>query len=1051
MLLVFFLLLIGTALIVTPIVYMRVRKTFREQKNYERGLKMVPLKIHLPPPSDDTDASGRDVRDIIDENVSKAQILYSVVSSIFQKGMKNQFYGQRHISFEIIAATGAIEFYAVVPVKLVEVVMQAVVSAYPSARMEEVEEHNIFNRTGKIAGVVGGELTLKEHFAYPIATYQDLKRDPIQSMLNALSSLTKDEGVGVQILIRPASGDWRRQASEVAKNKRKGNKSLKGLDGAFWWLRQIFVAMWKPPDDKSGGGGSDKPDLSPMDQSILDSIDDKTRNPGFETLVRVVASSDVPQKSEAIISNLVAAFALFNAPGKNGFKYTPAKDKDAFVTSYLMRFFPQELNKSILNTVELATLFHFPDQRNIPTSQLERQQSKQVDGPRNMPEDGLLLGYNVFRNSKKPIRLALGDRQRHMYVVGQTGVGKSVFLENLALQDMINGDGFAFVDPHGDTAEKLLSMVPKERTEDVIYFCPSDMDYPMGLNLFEFYTPEQKDFLIQEALNMLYKLYDPQRQGIIGPRFERIFTNCALLLMAAPSGGTFVDVPKLLIDPAFMKEKLQYVKDQNVLDFWTKEWPNSQRSNEAGEVTSWVVSKFGAFLSNEMMRNIIGQTKSSFNLREIMDNKKILIVNLSKGRTGDLNSRLLGMIFVMKFQAAAMSRADVPESERPDFCLYVDEFQNFSTDSFATIMSEARKYHLNLIVANQFTTQLSEEIRDAVFGNMGTIVSFRIGQNDVDSMARYFQPLFGPDDLLRVPNYNTVVRTLVRGVPTQPFSMAALPPLGNPNPKLGTALKQLSFAKFGRPRKQVEKLIFARLATKEPAKPASGFGGGSQGAFGSAARPGGATAATGKPPAPSTGSSFLDDWLAKRKLPGPAAPAGAKPPQPTPAATPEPASPPVTPAVSASDAWKAGAPAPPTGTAAEPKASPAEGKDSQKASPDELVPAVPVTPVAGPPPDTEAKKANDTSEPNKAADTSAEKSVSEGVAEPATGKPREDVAVDKPEEKPEPKPKKDAGELKISARHGIQESYEDTIYIDKEGNLRQSDDIDMSLTAPDAS
>src|SRR5690606_15233547 len=217
-----------------------------------------------------------------------------------------------------------------------------------------------------------------------------------------------------------------------------------------------------------------------------------------------------------------------------------------------------------------------------------------------------------------------------------------------------------------------------------------------------------------------------------------------------------------------MKDKLKYVTDQNVIDFWTKEWPNSQRSNEAGEVISWVVSKFGAFLSNEMMRNIIGQTKSSFNLRDIMDNKKILIVNLSKGKTGDLNSKLLGMIFVMKFQAAAMSRADIPESERKDFCLYVDEFQNFSTDSFATIMSEARKYHLNLIVANQFTTQLTEEIRDAVFGNMRTVVSFRIGQNDVDSLSRYFQPQLDAEDLLRVPNHNTIVRTLTNGVPTQP-------------------------------------------------------------------------------------------------------------------------------------------------------------------------------------------------------------------------------------------------------------------------------------------
>jgi hypothetical protein len=345
---------------------------------------------------------------------------------------------------------------------------------------------------------------------------------------------------------------------------------------------------------------------------------------------------------------------------------------------------------------------------------VERKESKQVDGPRNMPNEGLLLGFNVFRGVKKPVRIGLTDRQRHMYVVGQTGTGKSTFLENLALQDMLRGDGFAFVDPHGDTAEKLLAMVPKERTEDVIYFCPSDMTYPMGLNLFEFHTPDQKDFIIQEVLNMLYKLYDPQHQGIMGPRYESLFRNAALTVMADPAGSTFVDIPKLFRDPQYVKQKLPFVKDPNVIEFWEKEMPQSQRSNEFGEVVSWFVSKFGAFLSNEMMRNIIGQTKSSFDLRDIMDNKKILLVNLSKGRTGELNSKLLGMVFVMKFQAAAMSRSNVPESERNDFALYVDEFQNFSTDSFATIMSEARKYHLNLIVANQFTTQLTEEIRDAV-------------------------------------------------------------------------------------------------------------------------------------------------------------------------------------------------------------------------------------------------------------------------------------------------------------------------------------------------
>ena len=875
--------LLIVAALAAPFLFMKVQKTFREQKNYERGLKMVPLYIHLPPMSDDIELGGRDVRDVTEETISKAQIIYNIIASTIQKGWKTKFYGQRHFGFEIVGTRGFVHFYAAVPIALVDVVRQAIVSAYPTARLEEVAEHNIFSPVGKSTGTLGGELTLKEPFAYPIATYQDLKRDGMQSLLNALSTLEKEDGAGIQFLMRPADPSWRKDANAVASKKRKGTD--KKVD-AIGMLKTLATAPFKPPEGGKDGGDKKGPELSNLDQAILDAIDDKTRHAGFEVLIRVVVSSNVSQRAQAILSNIVASFSLYDAPGKNGFKYTPAKDIESLSTAYIMRFFPQQNTKTILNAVELATLFHFPDQRSIPTSQLSRQDSKQVDGPRNVPDEGLLLGYNIFRGSKKPIRLGPGDRQRHMYVVGQTGTGKSTYLENIALQDMLSGNGFAFVDPHGDVVERLMAMVPKERTEDVIYFNPSDMDYPMGLNLFEYNTPDQKDFLIQEVLNMLYKLYDPQHQGIMGPRYEDMFRNAALAIMADPNGGTFVDIPQLFRDPAFLKEKLKYVTDKTVMDFWTKQFPASQRSNESGEVTAWFVSKFGAFLSNEMMRNIIGQTKSAFDLRDIMDNKKILLVNLSKGRTGDLNSKLLGMIFVMKFQAAAMSRSNIPEEERIDFSLYVDEFQNFSTDSFATIMSEARKYHLNLIVANQFTTQLTEEIRDAVFGNIGTIVSFRIGQNDVESLGRYFQPIFDGDDLLRVPNHNTIVRTLIGGVPTQPFSMATLPPLGSPNPRLASALKQLSAAKHGQPKAVVEKAIFARMTIAEPPKPA----------FNAQPSPFATPASvaaqnvpgTPAPAKPAAAGSFLDDWLSKRQAtPAPAAPAPAPAPAaPTPAPAP---------------------------------------------------------------------------------------------------------------------------------------------------------------------
>jgi len=841
--------------------YLHYRKLLREAKNYERGLKMVSLQIHLPPSSDDIEVGSRDTRDVTEETISKAQVLYNILASTGEENFKRKFYGQRHVGFEIVAKKGMVRFYAAVPVSMLSVVEQAVVSAYPSAQVEEVAEYNIFSPIGKISGTIGGELELKENSAKPIATYQEIKRDALQSIFNAFANLTQEDGAAVQILIRPADKQWSKNALNIASDMRDRKKPAKGAEVAGSIVKDLATAFWKAPEpkDSKNQGKEDKP-LTALEQANIEAIESKTRHPAFETIIRVVASSNTASRSQSILNNVIATFALFDAPGKNGFKFLPAKDIESFVTSFIFRFFPPEVNKTILNSVELATIFHLPDQQSSPISALERQSSKQVDGPSKLSETGALLGYNVYRGVKKEIRLNEEDRRRHLYVIGQTGTGKTVLLENLALQDMLDGRGFAFIDPHGDAAERLLSMVPKERTEDVIYFSPADMDYPLGLNLFEYANPDQKDFLIQEAINMLYKLYDPGHTGIIGPRYEHWFRMAALTLMSDPAGSTFIDIPKIFTDDRYAKQKLKHVTDPTVREFWEGEMAKTSDYHKS-EVLGWFVSKFGAFMSNEMMRNIIGQTNSSMDLRAVMDDGKILLVNLSKGRTGELNSKLLGMIFVMKFQAAAMSRAAVPEEHRRDFSLYVDEFQNFSTDSFATILSEARKYHLNLIVANQFITQLSDEIRDAVFGNVGSVVSLRTGANDADFLVKQFSPIFDQEDLVKLPNYNAVVRLMISGVPSQPFSLATIPPLGHPNPQLGEALKRLSAAKYGRPRPVVEKEIFERLSTKpEPSmRPFDGP---------ASYRPDDASASA-------AGSSFLDEWLAKRRQQ-----AAAKPPPP---------------------------------------------------------------------------------------------------------------------------------------------------------------------------
>jgi hypothetical protein len=848
--------------VIAMFIFVQYRNVLREAKNYERGLKMVPMYIHIPPSSDDLESNGRDERDITEEILSQAQVMYDIISSTATKGFKSRVYGQRHMSFEIVAHEGLVHYYAVVPSVLVETVRQAVIAAYSSARLEEVEDKNIFSEVGKMSGTIGGEFTLKKDYVYPIATYQESKRDASRALLNALSTATRDDGAAIQVMFRPANNSWAKNSVYVANKikKDKGNK-VSGLGGLLN-PKTIMEALWRPPEAKET-----KPEdkqLSSLEQGLVEAIEEKTRHPGYEVLIRVIASSNTAAKSQALLKNIISAFSLFDSSTNNGFKFSVSKDVDELVTSYIFRFFPQSVNQNILNSVELATVFHLPDHNNTPTSQVQRQAAKQVDGPTQVMDEGFLLGYNEFRGVKKEIRLNTNDRRRHTYFIGQTGTGKSSLLENLALQDMMDGKGLAFIDPHGDSAEKLLGMVPKERVEDVIYFSPGDMESPIGLNLFEFETQDQRDFLIQESIAMLYRLYDPGHTGIIGPRYEHWFRNAALTIMSDPNGSTFIDVPQVFNDQAFTDEKLKYVTDRTVLDFWNKEMAQTSDANKS-EVLGWFVSKFGAFLSNEMMRNILGQTKSGFNMRDIMDNKKILLVNLSKGRTGELNSQLLGMIFVMKFQAAAMGRASVPEDEREDFALYVDEFQNFATDSFATILSEARKYRLNLILANQFMTQLTDNIREAILGNIGTVISGRLGITDAEVLVKKFAPTFDAEDLTKLPNYQTITSVLIDGVPSAAFSMSLIPPMGHPNDQLRDALKKLSAAKYGKPRTQVEREIFARLGSGDAAKKAKleAIKKAQEDRANKMSIPMSDQGGVSNPTA--GGSSFLDEWLAKRQ------------------------------------------------------------------------------------------------------------------------------------------------------------------------------------------
>ena len=832
-------LVFGLIIAAVIFVVVRILKQKRKAKEFERALKMIPMLIHLPPSTDDIQGGGRDERDVNDEAISQATIMYTIISSTLKKSsMKTHVYGQKYFSFEIVAVDGFVKYYAVVPAVLTETVKQAILTSYPTARLEETEVENIFSRDGMDDSggtgdqynaenfVAGGELVMKKEVEYPILTFQEMKWDAQLALLNAFSKVRIGEGLGLQVMFRPLDSGWSKNAETKIKNIKSGKKGF-GSKGSnlptrvLYLLTDLIRAPFEVPDEHKKDKDEQNPELSQRKQEEIQAIDAKAKFPAFECLIRIVAHSKSKARSEGLVGGVVAAFSQFDSPNSNGFKYDLSKKVDQLITDYIFRFFPVSNKKIVLNTQELATIFHLPSQASIPSSGVERQMTKQVDGPASLITDGVLIGRNEYRGAIKEIRLSVNDRRRHMYVIGASGMGKSVFLKNIAYQDMIEGKGFCFIDPHGDVTEELLSMVPEDRIDDVIYFDPSDMEFPIGMNMLEAKTPEEKDFIVQEGINMLYSLYDPGHTGIFGPRGEQMFRNAALLLMSDPKGATFLDIPSPFINKDLVVDKLKYVTDRDLFDYWTKEFPASQKSNDAGEVITWFASKWSPFKQNTMMKRVLGQIKSGFNIREIMDQQKILLVNLSKGKLGELNSKLLGMIFVMKFQTAAMSRVDTPEHDRKDFCLFVDEFQNFSTESFESILSEARKFRLNLIVANQFMTQLTDKIREGVLGNVGTIVAGRVGVTDAEMLEKVFTPVFKAEDLHKQPNHHAITTVLMNGMPSAPFTMNLPAPMGKEDRKVFESLREYSAKKYGRPGAEVDKEIDERLNIKNEAdKPA---------------------------------------------------------------------------------------------------------------------------------------------------------------------------------------------------------------------------------------
>ena len=783
----------------------------RRAKAIERSLKMVPLLVKLPP-LENPDSDAQNEQASVEAQLGRAEQLFAILSGVADPKSSN-LYGQRHLALEIVAYESQVYFYIVTPIGLLSAVEKALTSAYPTVQFEQVQDHNIFSGPGKVNGVAGGEFKLTRDSYYPLNDFKKTNADNLGNLLTGLSKLQAGEGAAIQLLLRPAGSGWADSAHAAARDQLDPSKSASQKPFASQVFTDIVRATIKAPDSAANSGSPSPPKpVNELDVKVSQLIETKASIPVFECLIRLVASSPTAGRADTITRDMSTSFAQYNLPGSNSLRYLPTKNRQKLATNFIFRFFPIEQRSLVLSATEIASLYHLPASiAEAASTPVERTGSRETAAPNNLSKQGLIFGSNYYRGAETTIRLSDDDRRRHVYIVGQTGTGKSVTLENCIVQDMAAGRGLAFIDPHGDTAEKLLAKVPASRAQDVIYFNPADTEMPLGLNLLQFDKPEQKDFIIQEAINMLYKLYDPGHTGIIGPRYEHWFRNADLTIMSDPAGATFLEIPKVFTDNNFLKAKFRHVTDPTVQDFWTREMAQTTDYHKS-EMLGWFVSKFGAFASNDIMRNIIGQTKSSFDIAQIMDEGKILIVNLSKGLVGELNSQLLGMIFVIKFNAAALARSQMAEGNRRDFTLYVDEFQNFSTDSFATILSEARKYHLSLAVANQFIGQLNEQVRDAVFGNVGTILSLRCGPEDAEFLAKQFAPSFSAADLVNLPNLNGALRLMANGLPTTPFSIKILfPPIGQANPEVAQTIIEYSRSHYGRPKSEVDAAVLGSL------------------------------------------------------------------------------------------------------------------------------------------------------------------------------------------------------------------------------------------------
>lgn len=696
---------------------------------------------------------------------------------------------------------GQIYFYLSVPAQSADFAEKQIQGLFPEAQIERAVEYTVFSQNG--ASEVG-YLKLEKNEALPIRTYKESQVDTFAPIISTLSKLQESgDGAAVQVVVKPVTEKKRQHLLEVKRRLRAGESFGRAVRSSSIW-REFFDTLFA--SNKSENKNEN------IDDDMVEAVQAKLSKNLFSVNVRLVTSSTNDSKAEDIFSSIAGSFQQFSSPLRNGFKVVKPKKYKNEIFNYVYLEFDKK-RSFVLNAEEVASIFHLPT-RTVDIPRIKWMTTKEAPAPEEMAniDDGIILGHNNYRGDITEVRLGQKDRRRHMYIIGQTGTGKTFFMLDQIVQDMANGHGVCLIDPHGDLVGDVLERVPKNRANDIIVFDPGDTSYPLGLNMLEYNEarPEERTFIVNEMQAILDRLFDKETMG---PAFQQYMRNALMLLMEDSKNepATLTDIPRVFTDEAYREAKLSRITSPAVINFWRNEAAKTTGEHGLANVTPYVTSKFGNFIANDYIRPIIGQTKSAFNFRQVMDDKKILLVNLSKGRIGDINAGLLGMVVVGKILLAALSRGDVPEMQRPDFHLYIDEFQNFTTDSIGVILSEARKYHLNLTLAHQFISQLEDNIRESVFGNTGSYVSFRVGASDAEFLEKYFKPTFDQKDLISVENQHGFAKLLLNGEPTSAFNFKTRH-AGSGLPLLKEKLLELSRLTYGRELSEVESEIQRRLS-----------------------------------------------------------------------------------------------------------------------------------------------------------------------------------------------------------------------------------------------